>query len=43
MPLGQKTKKYIQKKKKPHSLGINRTLHASEITDNLRKDRGKRQ
>lgn len=42
MPLGQKTKKYIYKKR-THSLGINRTLHASEITDNLRKDRGKRQ
>lgn len=44
MPLGQKNQNNEKKKKKrTHSLGINKTLHVSEITKNLRKNRSKRQ
>ena len=42
MPLGQKNQNN-EKKKRTHSLGINKTLHVSEITENLRKNRSKRQ
>ena len=44
MPLGQKNQNIEKKKeKRTRSLGINKTLHVSEITDNLRKNRSKRQ
>lgn len=43
MPLGQKNQNNEKKKKRTHSLGINKTLHVSEITENLRKNRSKRQ